>query len=146
MTITYHPQPGQILLCDFSAGFKEPEMVKTNRPVVVLTGAIKGRSNLVTVVPLSTVSPEPPQRYHYKIPKASMPMLSMFQQNDSWVKGDMIYTFGFHRFNSILLKRGLDNKREYFRQRLGREQMQQIYKCVLYGLNLGYLEQYINRH
>ena len=58
MSISLHPVPGQILFCNFD-GFKEPEMVK-KRPVVVLTGAIQGRSNLVTVIPLSTAEPKPP--------------------------------------------------------------------------------------
>ena len=55
MAITIHPRPGQILLCDFSQGFREPEMVKSKRPVIVLTPAFKNRPELVTIVPLSTV-------------------------------------------------------------------------------------------
>lgn len=51
MPITFHPKPGQILFCDFSSGFKEPEMIKNKRPVIVLSGPIKGRSNLVTISP-----------------------------------------------------------------------------------------------
>ena len=58
MPIIFHPNPGQILLCDFS-DFKEPEMVKKNRPVIVLSSALKGRDKLLTIVPLSTVKPEP---------------------------------------------------------------------------------------
>lgn len=140
MPITFHPKPGQILLCDFSKGFIEPEMVKSKRPVIVLTGAIQGRSNLVSIVPLSTNAPEPVQAYHYKIPKNSMPMLVRFQEEDSWVKGDMIYTVSFNRLDLIRLgKRGEDKKRLYFKRRLGRDQMKSIFNCVLNGLNLGHL-------
>lgn len=64
MAITFHPSPGQILLCDFSQGFRVPEMVKSKRPVIVLTPAFKHRSDLVTIVPLSTVRPDPVQPYH----------------------------------------------------------------------------------
>ncbi|EKD73954.1 MAG: hypothetical protein ACD_45C00125G0003 [uncultured bacterium] len=143
MAITFHPNPGLILLCDFSPGFKEPEMVKT-RPVIVLTGAIQGRSQLVTIAPLSTVEPQPPQLYHYKIPKQSMPMLGTYQKEDSWFKGDMVYTVGFHRLNLILLnKKGLDGKRQYFKNRLSREQMKQIYQCVIHGLNLSKLAPHV---
>ena len=140
MPITIHPNPGQILLCDFSQGFKEPEMVKNKRPVVILAGKIAGRGNLVTVVPLSTVKPRQLQPYHYKIPKQSMPMLGRFQEDDSWLKGDMVYTVGFHRLDLILLgRRGPHGKREYFKNRLDREQMQKIYQCVLHSLNLSHL-------
>lgn len=140
MAIIFHPKPGQILLCDFSTGFKEPEMVKSKRPVVVLTGTIQGRFNLVTIVPLSTVEPMSPQPYHHKIPKQLMPMIGKFQESDSWVKGDMIYTVGFHRLDLIRLgKCGSNKKREYFKNRLDKDQMKKIYFCILHGLNLGYL-------
>jgi mRNA interferase MazF len=144
MAITFNPSPGLILFCDFSRGFKEPEMVKNNRPVVVLTGPIQGRSKLVTIAPLSTVEPTPPHSYHYKIPKQSMPQLGMFQDSDSWLKGDMLYTVGFHRLDLILLnKKGPDGKRQYFKNRLGRDQMKQVYQCVMHGLNLSKLVPHI---
>lgn len=101
MPIIFHPDPGQIFLCDFSY-FKEPEMVKNNRPVIVLSSALKGRDKLLTVVPLSTVKPEPIRPYHYLLTKKSMPMIGIFQERESWVKGDMLYTVGFHRLNLIV--------------------------------------------
>ena len=140
MAITFHPQSGQILLCGFSMGFKEPEMVKSKRPIIVLTSPIQGRADLVTIVPLSTTPPHPPQPYHYKIPKQSLPMLGKYQDNDSWVKGDMLYTVGFHRLELIRLGTiNPDGKRQYFKNKLGRDQMKIIYSCVLHGLNLGNL-------
>ncbi|MBL4660138.1 MAG: type II toxin-antitoxin system PemK/MazF family toxin [Alcanivoracaceae bacterium] len=144
MAITFHPRIGQILLCDFSQGFKEPEMVK-NRPVVVITPAITGREKLVTVLALSTKKPVKKMPFHYKISKKSMPQLGRFQENDTWVKGDMIYTIGFHRLNRIMLgkKDHKTGKRIYFNQRFGREQMKEIYRCTLHGINLGELGQYI---
>ncbi|HAT3884548.1 TPA: type II toxin-antitoxin system PemK/MazF family toxin [Legionella pneumophila] len=143
MAIVFHPNPGQILLCDFS-DFKEPEMVKKNRPVIVLSSALKGRDKLLTIVPLSTVKPDPIQPYHYLLPKKSMPMIGIFQERESWVKGDMLYTVGFHRLNLIKLNtRTVDGKRDYFRNKLGREQMKEIYKCVLHGLNLSKLTNHL---
>lgn len=145
MAITFHPSAGQILLCDFSDGFRAPEMVKRERPVLVLTPAIKGRANLVTILALSTSCPSPIMPYHYKLPKASMPQLGRFQEKDTWVKADMIYTVGFHRLDLIKLgKRDVNTgKRLYFRQKLGREQMTEIYKCMLHGLNLGQLGKHL---
>lgn len=144
VAIIFHPKPGQILLCDFEPGFKEPEMIKKNRPVVVLTGSIKGRANLITVAALSHSEPTPLQPYHYKIPRQSMPMVNRFQAEDSWLKGDMIYTFGFHRFNLIQLgKKSPSGKRLYFVNRLGTEQMKQIYRCIMHGLNLSPLARFV---
>lgn len=73
MAIQFHPRPGQILLCDFSQGIVEPEMVKSHRPVVVLSRQVAGRGKLVTVLALSTKEPGRIMPYHYKIPKNSMP-------------------------------------------------------------------------
>lgn len=144
MPIKFHPKSGHILLCNFSQGFKQPEMVKSKRPVVVISGVIKERANLVTIVPLSTATPLSIQPYHYRIPRQSMPMLGKFQMSDSWLKGDMIYTVGFHRLDLIMLgKQGTNGKRLYFTNRLGRDQMKEIYKCVLHGLNLGHLGGYL---
>ena len=145
MAIEFHPIPGHILLCDFSQGFKEPEMVKSKRPVIVLTPSIAGRGKLVTILALSTSTPDPVLPYHYKIPKSSMPQLGRFQENDTWVKGDMIYSVGFHRLDLIQLgkRHPTSGKRLYFKQRLGREQMSEIYKCMFHGLNLGHLGQYL---
>ncbi|MBY0544171.1 MAG: type II toxin-antitoxin system PemK/MazF family toxin [Gammaproteobacteria bacterium] len=144
MAITIHPRPGQILFCDFSKGFKKPEMVKEGRPVIILTGAIKGRSGLVTIAPLSTVEPNPTQLYHYKLPKQSLPMLDFFQRSDSWIKGDMLYTVGFQRLNLIRLgTKTPEGKRKYFTNALSKDQMKIIYECILHGLNLGKLSQYL---
>lgn len=136
MPIRIHPRPGQILMCDFSIGFKEPEMVKT-RPVIVLTPAMNGRADLVTVVALSTTRPEKILNFHCLIPPASLPMLGLFQGKDNWVKADMIYAVGYHRLELVKLG-GRDNqgKRLYFTRCLGRETMRRIFSCVLHGLNM----------
>jgi len=145
VAITFHPRPGQILLCDFSQGFQEPEMVKSNRPVVILTPPIAGRAHLVTVLALSAKAPTRVMPYHYQIPVSSMPQLGRFQNDDTWVKGDMIYTVGFHRLDMIKLgkRNPQTGKRIYFNQRLGREQMKAIHSCALHGLNLGKLSKHL---
>lgn len=145
MPITFHPRAGQILHCDFSQGFQEPEMVKAQRPVVVLTPYIKGRHKLVTVVALSTVPPDPTLSFHCQIPRNSMPQLGRFQEYDTWVKGDMIYSVGWHRLDRIRLgKRDLrTGKRLYFNSSLGPKLMKRIRSCVLHGLNLSKLTEYL---
>lgn len=144
MPIKFHPKIGQLLLCDFSQGFQKPEMIKPNRPVIVVSSDMPGRSGLVTIVALSTKEPDKIMPFHYRIPRQSMPMLGNFQEQDSWIKGDMVYTVGFHRLNLIKLgSRGANGKRQYYQRRLGREQMKAVYSCVLHGINLGKLAPYL---
>ena len=143
MALTFHPRPGQILICNFTKGFKEPELIK-RRPVVVLTPSMRGRDGLVTVVGLSSIKPEPVCNFHCVLPKASLPMLGEYQDQETWVKGDMIYAVGFHRLNLIQLGTHQQNgKRKYYKARLGRERMREIYGCVLHGLNFPTLIEHI---
>lgn len=134
-----------MLHCDFSRGFQAPEMVKSGRPVLVLSPNMQGRGQLVTVVALSTAKPPIVRPYHYQLPKNVMPQLGRFQEKDTWVKGDMIYTIGFHRLDLIRLgkREPRTGKRLYFTQRLEREQMKQVYSCVLHGLSLAHLPQHL---
>ncbi|WP_426697981.1 type II toxin-antitoxin system PemK/MazF family toxin [Aeromonas hydrophila] len=109
-------------------------MTKRARPVIVLCS----NQQLVTVVACSTVSPDAPQKYHYELPTQSMPKTSHFMGKKSWVKGDMVYTVAYHRLHLIDL-----GKRQYFRDKLGSTQMNQIRQCVLYGIGMGFLAQHI---
>lgn len=54
--IPFMPADGMMLLCDFSTGFRPPEMVKM-RPVVVLSHRARNAQTCV-VVPTSTVPPK----------------------------------------------------------------------------------------
>jgi uncharacterized protein YifN (PemK superfamily) len=138
MGLTYHPKVGQILLCDFS-GFRPPEMVK-KRPVIVLAPPHTGGSELSTVVPLSTVTPEPVQPYHYLLPRQCLPKQKFFMGKNTWLKGDMVYTVGFHRLEAIQVGRDPQTgKRVYFSNKLGREHMKNIYTCVLHGLHMSWI-------
>lgn len=139
MGLSYHPKPGTIVMCDFTTGFSRPEMVK-RRPVLIISPKMKRGSDLCTVVAISSAAPEPVEKWHYQLPKPSMPQRKTFQRRTSWVKADMIYRVSFDRLNRIQLdrKKG-SSKRAYFDQRLGREQMADIYGCVLHALNLSHL-------
>lgn len=141
MTLKYHPKPGAILMCDFSKGFVQPEMVKV-RPVVVLATGGRHNSGIVTVAALSTVPPKPALHHHCKIDSKHLPKIALFQGKESWLKGDMLYSVGFNRLNQIKVGQS-HSGRIYFNERLGREKMKEIYGCVLHGLNLGHVAQHL---
>ena len=139
LAIQYSPSIGQILMCDFK-GMKEPEMVK-RRPVIVLKAARRG-PKLVQVACLSTAKPEPVLPYHLPIEDKYLPRDKFFQDKETWLKGDMVYTVSFDRLDYIRI--GIDNgKRVYFKQSLSRDNMKSVYSCVLHGMNLGHLSQYL---
>ena len=128
-------------MCDFTTGFKPPEMVK-KRPVVVLTPAMDGRGKLVTVVCTSTAKPDPVREYHCLLPRSELPMIGFFQESDSWIKGDMIYSVSFERLSAVSI-RVAGGQRDYFRRVLSPERMREISACVLHGLAMGALAEHL---
>lgn len=132
--IREHPQTGVVLMCDFNAGFKSPEMVK-RRPVVVISPRIKSRVGLCTVVALSTKAPTPVMPYHCQInlrPELPAP----FDSDGVWVKGDMVNVVGFHRLDLFRLGRDENGKRDYLLEPLSADNIKEIRACVLRALGL----------
>jgi uncharacterized protein YifN (PemK superfamily) len=99
MSITFHPQHGQLLYCDFS-GFKVPEMVKS-RPVVVLS---RKHKQLCTVVPLSGTEPVPQEACHHPMLPGSLPEY-LDRKGQWWAKCDCVTTVAFSRLDRIKLGR-----------------------------------------
>ena len=141
MAIREHPHTGAVMICDFNAGFREPEMVK-RRPVVVISPKIAARPGLCTVVALSTTAPNPKLPFHAQIdlrPELPAP----WQSDGVWVKGDMVYAVGFHRLDFIRLGKDLNGKRRYLYQPLSVENLKEIRACVLKGIGLTILTKHL---
>ena len=137
MPIREHPTLGAVLLCNFDAGFKEPEMVK-RRPVVIISPKIQARPFLCTIVALSTEAPDPVMQYHCQIdlrPRLPRP----WQSDGVWVKGDMVNAVGFHRLDFLRLGKDGQGKRIYLYDPLSAENIKKIRACVLRGMGLAAL-------
>jgi uncharacterized protein YifN (PemK superfamily) len=141
MAISEHPAPGALLICDFSPGFREPEMVK-RRPVVVISPKIRARAGLCTVVALSTTTPYPMMPYHCEItplPPLPAPWLS----GPMWVKGDMVAAVGFHRLDFFRYAKDRTGRRVYRYDPLPPEDFRRVRRCVLAALGLASLTQHL---
>ena len=128
-------------MCDFSAGFKEPEMVK-RRAVVVVSPKIAARPLLCTVVCLSTKRPTTIMPYHCQIdirPKLPPPL----ESDGVWVKGDMVYSVGFHRLDLIRLGKDRGGKRIYLYKPLSVDNIREIRACILKGMSMSALTKYL---
>ena len=140
MAIREHPLVGAILMCDFNAGFREPEMVK-RRAVVVLSPKIAARPGLCTVVALSTTPPKPVQAYHCQI-DIDPPLPDPMSSRGIWVKGDMIYAVGFHRLDFIRTGT-VRGTRTYRYDPLSADLVKKIRECVLCGLGMSTLTKHL---
>ncbi len=131
MPIIYPPRRGEILICDFT-NLLSHEMSKV-RPVVALSPRIKHRSDICTVVPLSTTKPEWVNDYHYLLHfKELLP--PPFDKPEMWLKGDMLYTLNISRMNYPYKKTG--QGRRYIHYSVSADDMVEIEKCVCNGLGI----------
>jgi mRNA interferase MazF len=116
------------VICDFSEGFRPPEMVKI-RPVVVISP--RRRSvQLVTVVPLSSAAPMPVQPWHIQLPHGAYPPA----RGAIWAKCDMVATVGFARLDRV--KAQLQGRRMYHTFKLGDSEFAAILAGVRAALGL----------
>jgi mRNA interferase MazF len=125
MTILFHPNPGTILICDFT-GFEKPEMVKT-RPVLVVSPRMRHGAQLCTIVPLSTTLPNPILAWHYKL-LFKEPLSPKWPELEMWVKGNMLYTFGYDRLDRF--HRRVGDKRKYYDVKVSEDIFNDIRHCI----------------
>lgn len=141
MVLKFHPEPGTILVCDFS-GFREPEMVK-RRPVVVVSPRLKRRDGLLTVAPLSTTEPSVLMDYHCRIELAPPLLPEPFDSPVMWVKADMIYNVSFDRLELVRTGRDHTGKRKYVQRQIANDDIIRIQRGILCGLGLPHLTKHL---
>lgn len=130
MPIGFFPRAGQILVCDFT-GFKEPEMVKV-RPVIIVSPKLPYRSEIVTVVPISTTAALHKLPFVVKLSKNYHP-----DEPDDlacWAKCDMLLNIARHRLSGFKVGR-----RKWECPQATGEDLEAVRRGVLHGLGLGYL-------
>jgi mRNA interferase MazF len=129
LPLTFHPGPGAIVICDFSTGFRPPEMVKV-RPVVVISPR-RRTAQLATVVPLSSVAPAPIEPWHYCLPPGAYPPA----RGTIWAKCDMVATVALDRLDRVRIKMG--STRTYQTFQLGAADLAAVLAGVRAALGLG---------
>ena len=115
-----------VLMCDFSDGFKVPEITKV-RPVVVVSPHHMHHSELYTVVPFSTTRPHIIRQCHYYFEKNPLPN----KEKPVWAKCDLVCTVARHRLDRIKLA-----KRKYVSCYIQDQELQAIRQCLRYVLGI----------
>ncbi len=139
MPLSFHPEIGTIVICDFDG--IEPEMVK-RRPAIVISPRFRDRGRLCTVVPFSTTPPKPVMPYHYKL-ELDRPLPPPYNSPFQWVKGDMLATVSFNRLSLPYIAKDNRGKRQYDVRVIEGADFYKITECVLHALALSHLTQYI---
>lgn len=125
MPLNYYPKAGNIYIADFK-GFSPPEMVKV-RPIVVISPKLPYRSEIVTIVPLSTTAPKHEYPFCVRLSKNYMP--NSDPNLEVWAKCDMVMNISKNRLNAIKIGR-----RQYYYPTLNQEDLELVRKGVLHGL------------
>lgn len=133
MSLTFHPRPGMVLICDFNTGFKPPEMVK-RRPVVVISPRPRRSTQLCTVVPLSTTAPKPVEPFHHRMDPHSLP--GRLARKNTWAKCDMLATVSLERLDRVMVGKEPGGKRIYVADSVTAGDLEAIRRGVMIALGL----------
>lgn len=140
MAINFHPDPGTIVVCDFT-GFVAPEMIK-RRPAIVVSPRFRQRDNLCSIVPLSTSRPKSICAYHCQIDLDPV-LPAPYDAARMWVKADMLNAVSFSRLSLPYVGKDEQGKRAYDVRHISDEDLEMVVKCLLNGLGLGRLTEYV---
>ena len=133
MPLKFHPRPGTVLICDFETGSRPPEMVK-KRPVAVISPRLRRSGGLCTVVPLSTATPDPVERFHHRMDPQSLP--GNLARTVNWAKCDLIAAVSLERLDRVRVGRSRDGTRIYVANPVTAEDLAAIRRCVMFALGL----------
>jgi len=122
--ITWHPNRGTVLICDFSGNI-EPEMCK-KRPVVIITRKLAYRDGLAMIVPLSTTPPKFDVNYVVRLSKNYLDPMGQPQ----YAKCDLVCSVSWKRLDRI--KTGF---RQYVAPKVSDSDFQAIIQGVKYALD-----------
>lgn len=135
MSLRFPPKPGLIVICDYSTGFRAPEMVK-ERLAVVVSPRLPHRDGLCTVVPLSTTPARSGIRYQCRI-ELPMPAPAPYEGTIKWAKCDMLATLCYDRMKLPFTGRDkATGKRKYLQIILPDDELSRVREAMLHALGL----------
>jgi len=127
MALNFYPRAGQIFVGDFT-DLKIPEITKI-RPVIVISPRLPYRSELVTIVPISTTAPVHSLPFVYKLSRNYTPWGD--EATESWAKCDLVMNVALRRLSAFKVGR-----RKYEYPTLSPEDLAAVRHAVLAGLGL----------
>ncbi len=127
MGLNFYPRSGQIFVGDFT-DLKPPEINK-KRPVIVISPKLPYRSELATIVPISTTAPRHSLPFVHKLAKNYTPW--GIETDDCWAKCDLVMNISLRRMSAFKVDR-----RKYIYPTLSPEDLAAVRKAVLAGLGL----------
>jgi uncharacterized protein YifN (PemK superfamily) len=127
MPITFVPDAGDILMCDFR-GVLTPEMTKLRRVIILSPRLRRVFPNTYLVVPISMSKPVPTGPHHCRFAPGSY--TAFHQTEPAWAKADMLTCVGSHRLDRVRI----DGR--YSRASISAEDLLRVRGAVLHALGM----------
>lgn len=127
MSITFVPEPGTVLMCDFS-GFQPPEMTKTRQVVVLSSRSRVCFPSTYIVVPVSKTPPSLVDGCHCEFKPRSYDFFDPVEK--VWAKADMTTCVAKHRLDRVKVAG------RYAHARLRAEDLLRVRQSVLYAIGM----------
>ncbi len=127
MGITFWPQPGTVLMCDFNSNL-EPEIVKVRRVVVVSSVGVR---QVMVVVPISTTPSREIRPVHVKLTGRYE-----FLARDVWAKCELVTHVARYRLDRVRYGERYLNG---WQTRITHDDLTAIRFGVLHAIGLGFL-------
>jgi mRNA interferase MazF len=142
VALQFPPKVGTIVICDYTTGFKEPEMVK-ERLALVVSPRLPHRDRLCTVIPLSTSAPKAGIKYQCRI-ELPMEAPSPYEGTFKWAKCDMLATVCYDRLGLPYTGRDPNTgKRKYLQIIVSADELKKVAISTLYALGLDHLTEHV---
>lgn len=133
MALPYHPRPGTVVVCDYSAGgFRAPEMIK-KRLAVTISPKLKRRDDLVSIVPLSATAPPQIEPWHVPI---NLDVPGPWGFVERWAKCDMVATVGYNRLNLPHYRHEVTQARLFWQHELNEATVASLRSAVACALGI----------
>jgi uncharacterized protein YifN (PemK superfamily) len=127
MAISFVPDAGDVLICDFS-GFQAPEMTKVRRVVVLSPRSRVMFPGTYLVVPISKTPPSIKEPHHCEFKPRDYHFFDLIES--VWAKADMLTCVASRRLDRVKI-----NGR-YSRAQIRKEDLVLVRKAVLHALGM----------
>jgi uncharacterized protein YifN (PemK superfamily) len=127
MAITFVPDAGDVLMCDFK-GFKAPEMTKVRLVVILSPRSRVSFPGTYIVVPISKTAPCPAEAHHCEFKPRSYHFFDPIES--VWAKCDMVTSVASHRLDRVKVAG------RYCRVQIRKEDLGRIRTAVLHTLGM----------
>jgi len=127
MAITFVPDAGDVLMCDFR-GLVPPEMTKVRHVIVLSPRSRNNFPGTYLVVPVSKQAPSPPEQHHHEFKPRCYDFFDLVEP--VWAKADMMTCVSASRLDRVKVNGN------FSRVRIRKEDLACVRQAVLHALGM----------